>query len=95
MSYRPKKGMHNNDQGVAVFDDPGTAVQPGGGKRWWVGTVVRKVFNSRNEMIRKSKQTARVFAKEADVVAMVCRQCSEASVISEGELRTSVTYSPA
>ena len=95
MSYHPKKGMHNNEQGVAVFDNPAAVPTPGGGKRWWLGKVTREVVNGKGDVLRRSKQQALVFAKEADVVAMVCRQCTEITTVAEGDVRTKVSYGPA
>jgi hypothetical protein len=95
MSYNPKKGMHKNAAGVAVFDEPGTAPEGGAGKSWWNGTVTRRVVNSKGETVRRSKQSATLFAKEGDVPALLCRQCPDTPQASEGDVRTSVSYSRA
>jgi len=92
MSYNPPKGMYKTNEGVAVFHDRGTAPEPGAGKRWWTGTVIRTVVNSKGDSSKRTKQVARVFAKESDVAGFLIRQCPDTFQSSEGDVKVKISW---
>lgn len=77
MSYYPNKKMYRDENGVDRFLDPGTAPPAGKAKRWFRGEVVRKLYNGKDEVIKKSRQVANVFAFEDEVPGLVACQCPD------------------
>lgn len=93
MSYYPKKGMSIDQKtGMHTFDRKGLP-QNDLTKRWYRGEVVRKATNSKGEVVRKDKQVAEVYAREADVVGMLFRRCPDPGM-GDGDIRTNVYFQP-
>ena len=89
----PRNGMYVDKMGFMRFLSPGTAMTPDG-KRWYVGTIVRKIVDSHGEVIRKVKQEAEVFSLVKDAIAMLFKRCPDpfAGTAIEGELKVSIEY---
>lgn len=89
MSYFPKKGMYRDAAGVNRFVDSGQGSNGPVGKRWYLAEVVRRAYNSKDEVVRKNKQETAVFAHEADVVGLAMRRCPDTGT-GQDAYRTSV-----
>ena len=76
MSYYPKKGMHRDKHGIAVFDQQPRWDWPQA-KRWFRAEVVRVVLDGRGEVVRRNKQAAAVYAVEEEAAGLALRQCPD------------------
>lgn len=94
MSYYPKKGMHLDPKtGMAIYNECNTPGEPGAGKRWYSGEVVRKAVNSKGEVVRKNKQQAEVFCEEGAAAAMIFRRCPDPGM-GDGDIRVNLYFGP-
>lgn len=89
----PRNGMYTDENGFMRFINPGTA-KTADGKRWYCGTIVRKIVDGHGDVQRKSKQQAEVFCLESQVQGLLFKQCPDpfAGTTIEGELRVSLSY---
>lgn len=77
MSYYPRKGMYRDSNGVNRFTDPGQPSAGPVGKRWFHAEVVRRSYNSKDEVVKKNRQETAIFAHEADVTGLAMRRCPD------------------
>lgn len=91
-SLTAKKGMWVDGE-VTRFNAPGTAFEPGRGKSWFRGSVVRTQYDGKGEVIRRDKQTATVFAREDEVAGYLSARCPDPFIgMDASESKTKVFY---
>jgi hypothetical protein len=85
------RGMYEDEEGTYRFIDPGTA--PVTMKQWFWGEVIRSVSDEKTKGRVSKKQTAQVFAHEADVAGFIMKQCPSPWPVSEyDDVKVKISY---
>lgn len=94
MSYFPKKGMHRDQNGVSRFDQQPLPASPA--KRWFQAEVVRRVLDSKGELVKKSRQTTSFYSVPEEAASMAVKRCPFPWPGQDlgGKLKESVSYWP-
>lgn len=97
MGYPAKKGMYkvrSADGGYLYrFQEPGTA-RGLPAKRWFHVEVVRKVHDSKGEVVKRNKQTTAIYGSEDTMVGLAMRRCPDPWPGTSEEVRTRIYYRP-